>query len=179
MANGYSVAAVGGRREVMQVGSIDQPGMQRTFLLSTTHGAEMPGLGAFMETVRIYREESVPEQLWTYGKRLKAGLSEVSARHGLDKHFVIDGPAISLNYLTLDHEGKPSMALRTLYAQEMIRHGVLMPWVAVSQSHGDAELRLTLDAADKALAVVRQALDGRVEDFLEGPAIKPVFRSYN
>jgi len=56
---------------------------------------------------------------------------------------------------------------------------VLMPWVAVSQSHGDAELRLTLDAADKALAVVRRALDGRVEDFLEGPAIKPVFRSYN
>lgn len=179
MANGYSVAAVGGRREVMQVGSIDQPGMQRTFLLSTTHGAEMPGLGAFIETVRIYREEAVPEQLWAYGKRLKEGLSEVAVRHGLEKHFVLDGPAISFNYLTLDHEGQPSMALRTLYAQEMIRHGVLMPWVAVSQSHGDVELRLTLDAADKALAVMRQALDGRVEDFLEGPAIKPVFRSYN
>ena len=179
MANGYSVAAVGGRREVMQVGSIDQPGMQRTFLLSSTHGAEMPGLGAFIETVRIYKEESVPEQLWAYGKRLKAGLTEVSVRHGLDKHFVMDGPAISLSYLTLNREGKPSMPLRTLYAQEMIRHGVLMPWVAVSQSHGDAELRLTLDAADKALAVLRRALDGRVEDFLEGPAIKPVFRSYN
>lgn len=179
MANGYSVAAVGGRREVMQVGSIDQPGMERTFLLSTTHGAEMPGLGAFIETVRIYKEESVPEQLWAYGKRLRDGLTEVSVRHGLEKHFVMDGPAISLNYLTLDHEGKPNMALRTLYAQEMVRHGVLMPWVAVSQSHGESELQLTLEAADKALAVLRQALDGRVEDFLEGPAIKPVFRSYN
>jgi glutamate-1-semialdehyde 2,1-aminomutase len=61
----------------------------------------------------------------------------------------------------------------------MIRHGVLMPWVAVSQSHGDTELALTLDAADKALAVLKQALDSKVEDFLLGPAIKPVFRSHN
>jgi glutamate-1-semialdehyde 2,1-aminomutase len=179
MANGYSVAAVAGRRDVMQVGSIDQPGMERTFLLSTTHGAEMPGLAAFMETVRIYQAEAVTDHLWSYGKRLKAGLSEVAARHGLAQHFVIDGPAISLNYLTLDGDKKPSMALRTLYAQEMIRQGILMPWVAVSQSHGDTELALTLDAADKALTVLKQALDFKVEDYLLGPAIKPVFRSHN
>jgi glutamate-1-semialdehyde 2,1-aminomutase len=54
-----------------------------------------------------------------------------------------------------------------------------MPWVAVSHSHGDTELALTLDAADKALAVLKQALDSKVEDFLLGPAIKPVFRSHN
>ncbi|MBI2307924.1 MAG: glutamate-1-semialdehyde 2,1-aminomutase [Rhodocyclales bacterium] len=179
MANGYSVAAVAGRREVMQVGSIDNPGMERTFLLSTTHGAEMPGLAAFIETVRIYQAEAVTDHLWGYGKLLKSGLTELASRHGLSQHFVMDGPAISLNYLTLDHDGKPSMALRTLYAQEMIRHGVLMPWLAVSQSHGEAELALTLEAADKALAVVKQALDSRVEDFLLGPAIKPVFRSHN
>jgi glutamate-1-semialdehyde 2,1-aminomutase len=71
------------------------------------------------------------------------------------------------------------MALRTLYAQEMIRHGILMPWVAVSQSHGDTELALTLDAADKALAVFKLALDSRVENFLLGSVIKPVFRSHN
>ena len=45
MANGFSVAAVGGRREVMEVGSINRPGMERTFLLSTTHGAETDGPG--------------------------------------------------------------------------------------------------------------------------------------
>lgn len=179
MANGYSVAAVAGRRNVMQVGSIDQPGMERTFLLSTTHGAEMPGLAAFIETVRIYQTEAVTDHLWSYGKRLKSGLNEVAARHGLTQHFVLDGPAICLNYLTLDGDGKPSMALRTLYAQEMIRHGILMPWVAVSQSHGDTELALTLDAADKALAVFKQALDSRVENFLQGSIIKPVFRSHN
>ncbi|MBS0308525.1 MAG: glutamate-1-semialdehyde 2,1-aminomutase [Proteobacteria bacterium] len=179
MANGFSVAAVGGRRDVMRVGSIDEPGMERTFLLSSTHGAEMPGLGAFIETVRIYQEDKVTDHLWQYGKKLKAGLNEVAQRHGLSQHFVMDGPAISLNYLTLDRDGKPSMALRTLYAQEMIQRGVLMPWIAISQSHGDAELAMTLEAADGALAVLKQALDDKIENFLVGPAIRPVFRSHN
>lgn len=179
MANGYSVAAIGGRREVMQVGSIDQPGMERTFLLSTTHGAEMPGLGAFIETARIYKDENVTDHLWAYGARLREGLIQVANRHGLAKHFVMDGPAISLNYLTLDSDGASSLPLRTLFAQEMIRAGVLMPWIAISQSHGDTELAMTLDAADRALAVLSKALDGSVEDYLEGPAIKPVFRSRN
>jgi glutamate-1-semialdehyde 2,1-aminomutase len=61
----------------------------------------------------------------------------------------------------------------------MIKRGVLMPWIAISQSHGDAELALTLEATDGALGVLKQALDGKVEDFLEGPAIRPVFRSHN
>jgi glutamate-1-semialdehyde 2,1-aminomutase len=56
---------------------------------------------------------------------------------------------------------------------------VMMPWLAISQSHGNTELDLTLAAADGALQVLRQALDGRVEDFLQGPAIRPVFRSHN
>jgi glutamate-1-semialdehyde 2,1-aminomutase len=179
MANGYSVAAVAGRREVMQVGSIDTDGMERTFLLSTTHGAEMPGLGAFIETVRVYRERDIVGHLWAYGKRLSAGLADVARRHGLASHFTVDGPPISLAYGVFGQDGKPSLGLRTLFAQEMIRRGVLMPWIAVCGAHGDAELQITLDAADGALAVLRRALDGRLEDFLIGPAVRPVFRARN
>jgi glutamate-1-semialdehyde 2,1-aminomutase len=43
MANGYALAALGGKRELMELGSIDQAGAERTFLLSTTHGPEMVG----------------------------------------------------------------------------------------------------------------------------------------
>jgi glutamate-1-semialdehyde 2,1-aminomutase len=179
MANGHSVAAVGGRREVMQVGSIDQPGMERTFLLSTTHGAEMPGLAAFIETARIYRAEDVTGHHWRYCIRLRDGIHEISRRHGVNDHFMLDGPAIALNILALDLKKQPSLALRTLFAQEMIRHGVLMPCIAVSQSHGDSELARTLEAVDKALAVFSRALESGTEDFLIGPAMKPVFRSHN
>lgn len=179
MANGFSVAAVGGRREIMEVGAIDRPGMQRTFLLSTTHGAEMPGLGAFLATLRIYREEDVVGHLWRYGAALRDGIAQVAARHGLAAQVHTDGPAICLNYLTRDRDGTPSLALRTLLAQELLARGVMMPWIAVSQAHGPAELEQTLTALDGALAVYAQALDGGVERFLQGPAIRPVFRPTN
>ena len=179
MANGFSVAAVGGRREIMEVGSIDRPGMERTFLLSTTHGAEMTGLGAFLETQRIYREEDVVGHLWDYGRRFAEVFAQASARHGLSRQVHLDGPAIALNYLTRDASGNVSMPLRTLLAQELLKRGVMMPWIAVSQSHGDEELRLTADALDGALGVYAQALDGGVERFLEGPAVRPVFRTHN
>jgi glutamate-1-semialdehyde 2,1-aminomutase len=179
MANGFSVAAVAGRREVMEVGSIDKPGSERTFLLSTTHGGEMSGLGAFVETVKIYREQSVCRQLWEYGHRLRKGLQAIAAEQGVAEHFVLEGPSICLNYVTRDADGKPSMSFRTLFAQEMLTGGVMMPWIAVSAAHGEIELELTLIAARKALAVYKQALDHGVDRYLRGHALKPVFRRYN
>jgi glutamate-1-semialdehyde 2,1-aminomutase len=179
MANGFSVAAVTGRREVMEVGSIEKPGAERTFLLSATHGGEMCGLGAFIETVRIYKEQDVCRHLWAYGEKLRNGLNLVAAECGVDKHFSMDGPSISLNYITRDAAGSPSMKFRTLFSQEMIRQGVLIPWIAVSLAHSDAELAITIEAARKALKVYASALNDGVEKYLEGPEIKPVFRKYN
>ena len=179
MANGFSVAAVVGRREVMEVGGIDKPGVERTFLLSTTHGGEMCGLGAFIETVKIYQEKDVCRHLWSYGARLRDGLTAVAQECGVGGHFVMDGPAICLNYLTKDKSGALSTKFRTLFSQEMIRAGVLMPWVAVSYAHGESELDLTLTAARSALKVYASALEDGVENFLTGPEIKPVFRKHN
>ena len=179
MANGFAVAAVAGRREVMEVGAIDKAGAERTFLLSTTHGGEMAGLGAFIETVRVYRETDVCRHLWRYGERLRDGLEAVAAERGVREQFLMDGPAINLNFVTRDAEGKPSAAFRTLFLQEMVRRGVLMPWIAVSLAHGDAELELTLEAARGALGVYRDALDGGVGKFLQGAPVQPVFRRFN
>ena len=59
MANGYALAALGGRRELMELGSIDRAGMERTFLISSTHGSEQVGLAAFLATLDIYGGEDV------------------------------------------------------------------------------------------------------------------------
>jgi len=179
MANGFSLAAVVGRREFMEVGSIDKPGMERTFLLSSTHGAEMPALGAFVEATRINEADDVPGHLWAYGRRLKDGRAEVATRHGLQDHVFMEGPAIALNYITRDAAGQPSLPMRTLFSQEMLKRGVMMPWLAISQAHGDTELTLTMEALDGALGVYKQALEGGVDSRLDGPAIKPVFRTHN
>jgi glutamate-1-semialdehyde 2,1-aminomutase len=179
MANGFSVAALVGRREIMDVGSISTPGAERTFLLSTTHGGEMSSLRAFIETVKVYKEMKVCEHHWHYGEKLRNGLLGLAREFGISDQFGIDGPPISMNFTTRDKSGTLSMAFRTLFSQEMARNGVLMSWIAVSLSHGEVELQLTLEAARKALQVYSRALNDGVDKFLEGPAVKPVFRKYN
>ena len=179
MANGFSVAAVTGRREIMEVGAINKPGEERTFLLSTTHGGEMCGLGAFIETMAIYQEKDVCRHLWDYGARLRDGFNAIARECGVADYFKIDGPAICLNYVTMDEVNAFSLKFRTLFAQEMIKGGVLIPWIAVSLAHGDEELDITLTAARNALNVYASALTDGVENFLVGPEVKPVFRKYN
>jgi glutamate-1-semialdehyde 2,1-aminomutase len=179
MANGFAVAALVGRKELMDIGSIDVSGSERTFLLSTTHGAEMPGMGAFLETVAVYEEHDVIGHLWKYGKKLFDGINEISKGLGLTEYFYMDGSYISMNYVTKNEAGNISMAFRTLFSQELIKNGVLMPWIAPSYAHGEEELQITLNAVFAALEVYKLALANGVEKYLVGHEIKPVFRQFN
>ena len=69
--------------------------------------------------------------------------------------------------------------MRTLFLQETIRRGVLMPSLVVSYSHDDDDIDRTLSALDGALTVYRQALDDGVERLLVGRPSEPVMRSHN
>lgn len=179
MANGFSVSCIAGRREIMELGSIEFEGRERVFLLSTTHGAEMAGLGAFVATMNMMRREKVVEHLWSYGQSLKELFAKKAEEHRVAHSFRIGGVACSPWYATLDNQGQVSLPLRTLFSQEMIKNGVLMPWIALSMRHGAEELRVTADALDRTLPVYRKALEEGVDNYLVGPAIKPVFRKYN
>ena len=179
MANGFSVSCIAGRREIMELGSIETAGQERLFLLSTTHGAEMSGLGAFVATVKFMQKHQVVEHLWDYGQKLMAMMQRQAEAHGIAHCFKVGGIACSPYYLTLDQSGANSLALRTLFSQEMIRNGVLMPWIALSYRHGQDELATTERALDQTLKVYRQAIEDGVEKYLKGEVIKPVFRKFN
>src|SRR5690606_28759928 len=56
MGNGFAVAALAGRREIMERGGLHHP-HDRVFLLSTTHGAETSGLAAARAVIETYRRE--------------------------------------------------------------------------------------------------------------------------
>ena len=179
MANGFSVACVAGKREIMQLGSIEFPGQERVFLLSTTHGAEMGGLGAFVAAVKFLKREPVIEHLWSYGQKLINLMNQLAQDHGVAHSLQVNGIPCAPHYLTLDAHGVPSLSLRTLFAQEMVRNGVLMPWIALSYRHGDTELSLTEQALRAALPVYRRALEEGTDALLLGPSIKPIFRRFN
>jgi glutamate-1-semialdehyde 2,1-aminomutase len=179
MANGFSVAAVAGKREIMSLGSIENIGQERLFLLSTTHGAEMSGLGAFVETMKFLKQNNVIKHLWRYGKTLKELINATAKEYGIEKYFVADGIDCSPYYLTFDKNGINSLEFRTLFAQEMIKNGVMMPWIALSYAHGEKELKITKLALEKCFEVYKKALDEGIDKYLHSPSIKPVFRKYN
>ena len=179
MANGFSVAAVAGKREIMELGSIEKEGQERLFLLSTTHGAEMNGLGAFVESIKFIKKNNVIEHIWDFGEKLINLMNTTAKECGVEKYFIAGGVACSPYYLTFDKEGNNSLGLRTLFAQEMIKHNVMMPWLAISYAHGEKELILTKKALEKTFEVYAKAVDEGYEKYLVGDVIKPVFRKYN
>jgi len=178
LANGFSVSALVGRREIMELGGLrtDRP---RVFLLSTTHGAETHALAAAVATMRIYALEDVVGHLHRMGERLRAGVEAAARRHGVDGHCGVVGRGCNLLYFTRDRDGKPSQPMRTLFMQELIRHGVLGPSFVLSYSHGPADIDRTVEAVDAAMAVYARALEDGPEGMLQGPPVKPVYRRFN
>ena len=179
LANGFSVSALAGRREFMRLGGLDHYDRPRVFLLSTTHGAETHALAAAIATMRVYQHEGVIEHLYRQGTRLEAQVQEVIRRHGLTEFVKILGRPCCLHYTPLDQDGRPSQAFRTLFLQETIRRGVLMPSLVVSYSHTDDDIDRTVAAIDGALEMYRRALDDGVERYLVGRPSQTVYRAYN
>jgi len=98
---------------------------------------------------------------------------------GIQPDVRVGGPACKPVLSITGRDGLPSMPLRTLFMQEMMRHGVIMPQVTIAFRHGDAELEHARRALDVALPVVAEGLRSGIEPLLLGPAVKPVFRRFN
>ncbi len=179
MANGFALAALVGKREIMELGGIRQAGAERVFLISTTHGSEMSAFGAFLATLTEYKARAVTDGFWAYGRALTSGMNAIAREEGISAHFEVTGFGCSPVYVTRDAQGNPDLGFRTLFSQCMVEGGVLMPFIALSAAHGPAELDRTLTAARSALRTYAQALSDGLDQYLRGAVIKPVFRKYN
>jgi glutamate-1-semialdehyde 2,1-aminomutase len=73
IANGFPLAAVGGRREVMA-------GVSRTWI-SSTLATELVSLAAARATLGVIQRDGVPARLRTLGGRLLEGLELLARRH--------------------------------------------------------------------------------------------------
>jgi glutamate-1-semialdehyde 2,1-aminomutase len=178
MGNGFAIAALAGKREIMKLGGLDHTG-ERVFLLSTTHGAETHALAAARETLNIYGRCHVVEHLYRQGERLRAGIKACIMRHGITGQFEVLGRAPNLIYATKDADGRGSQGFRTLFLQEMIRGGIIAPSFVVSFSHSDEVIDQTIEIVDRALRVYARALAEGLEKYLLGPTVKPVNRRFN
>jgi glutamate-1-semialdehyde 2,1-aminomutase len=178
MANGFSVSALVGRRELMERGGLRHD-EERVFLLSTTHGAEIHSLAAAIATMSTYEADDVVVALHEAGRRLREGVEAAATGRGVGDFVRVVGRDCNLVFETRDPDGAPSQPYRTLFMQELVRRGVLAPSFVVNYSHDGAAIDATVEAVDEALEVYRRALEDGVERYLVGPAVKPVYRRYN
>lgn len=178
LGNGFSVSALAGKREIMELGGL-RTDKEKVFLLSTTHGAETHALAAAIATINAYKERDVVDVLYRRGERLAAGVERVVDEMGLTGYVGVEGRPCNLVYFTRNQDKKPSQAFRTLFMQELIKMGVLGPSFVDSYSHSEEDIDHTIEAVGEALVVYKKALELGADKFLEGRSVKPAIRRFN
>lgn len=177
LGNGFAVSALAGRRELMELGGL-RTDADRVFLLSTTHGPETAGLAAYLAVVRAYRERDVVAEMERAGTALATAVSAEIEAAGLSDHVAVLGRPTCLVFATRDAQLQPSQAYRTLFLQELIRHGVLGQSFVVSAAHTAADVEHTAEAVARALVVYGRAVEaGTVDGLLTGRPVAPALRA--
>lgn len=165
MGNGFPIAAIGGRRELMErytttwTGDVHYGG---------TYNGNAVGVEAAIATIEVLEDEAVHEHLFALGDRMRAGLREIADEAGIPalvsgygSLFVLlfmDGPLESYDdVLRSDNE------LFEAYRRELIKRGVFeMPESLgrshIGYSHTAGDVDLSLEAARESL---RATLDSR------------------
>ncbi|HYC31670.1 MAG TPA: aminotransferase class III-fold pyridoxal phosphate-dependent enzyme [Gemmatimonadales bacterium] len=146
VANGYPLAAVGGRADVMDH-------VRRTWI-SSTLATEWFSLSAAIATLRVMDEARVPEHLAAVGGRWLAGLGELARRH---EKLVVRAAGLP-EMCHLEFRSEP---LSGRVAMEALRRGLLFKRGAynfVSLAHDAAAVARGLELLDAALSAAGRSV---------------------
>ena len=172
LGNGLPISAIVGRREFMAV--FDE------IFFSFTYGGDTLALAAAMATLERLRDGHAIEHLWRQGARLRDGYNELAQSSGIGRNTACYGLAPRTVIAFRDADGAESLALKSIFQQEVVRRGVLSAgYHNVMHAHSDEDVEQILEAYAAAVAVMVEALaDGDLEGRLQGPPVQPVFRSF-
>ena len=180
MANGFSVSALAGKKEIMELGGIDHKNGERVFLLSTTHGGETHSLAAAIATINEIREKNLIKHFWHIGESLQKGIINAAKEVGALDFIEVIGYGCKPGIILKNEKGEVSMAARTIFLQETIQRGLLIPYVVPSYAHKDEDVALAVDIIRDALVKLKNiSQQCSIEEAVEGNVVKPVFRKFN
>jgi glutamate-1-semialdehyde 2,1-aminomutase/spore coat polysaccharide biosynthesis protein SpsF len=170
MANGYPLAAVVGRREIMEL--FDE------IFFSFTFGGETLSLAAARATMAEMCEKKVIVHLWDHGQRLQDGYNTLARAYGIAQLTECIGlpPRTVVSFRNQD--GTESLLLKSLFQQECVQRGVLFSGGHnLSFSHSVEDIDYTLRVYRTALEIIADAIaQGNVDARLNGTPVEPVFR---
>lgn len=165
MGNGYAMAAVVGKKEVME-------SAQESFI-SSTFWTEGIGLIASITTINKCIEKNVPAHLIMIGNQISRGWEDLSKEHSLPLEVMGIPPLTTFHF-----EADNSQILHTIFTQEMLKRGFLASKsVYAAYSHTDRQVEDYLANAGEVFNIIRKGVDkGTINSLLKGPVAHAGFK---
>jgi glutamate-1-semialdehyde 2,1-aminomutase len=169
MANGYAVAALGGRRELMQRFTTTAHG---DVLFGGTYNANAVGVAAALATIEILEDADVYAHLFALGERMRDGLAQVTRDAGVPAWVSGYGSVFVLLFMegplrSYEDCLRNDVELFLEYRRQLRRRGVFEMPENVGRSHvmwrhTEADVDRTLELAGESLRAARDALRRRI-----------------
>ena len=170
MGNGFPISCIVGRADVMKI-------FEEAFF-SFTFGGEVASMAAAMKVLDILEGTDALNRMNVNGRVLQEGLNALATRAGLQDRIICTGYSPWSLIRFLDAEGKDSFLLRSLFAQECVKRGVLaLATHNMTAAHDPLAIEGTLKIyAEVCKTMAKWLSDPHPEAHLEGEMIQPVFR---
>jgi len=161
MANGFPIAAVGGRKDVMKV-------LEGDCFVSSSFGGDLVGITASLETIKVIEERGVIKHIWDRGASLKQAFNSIAQNDKID--------AECIGYPCRTFFRFPSPTHKTVFWQECLKKGVMFGHAQfTTMSHGVQDIDKAIDAMRHSMRMLRKYGDD-IKDVLEGKVAKETLR---
>jgi len=163
IANGFPLAAVAGRRELMERFTTNEAGDVH---FGGTYNGNAVAVEAGLATIELLEDGRVHEHVFALGERMRAGLAEIAARAGIAAYVGGYGSLFVLCFMDGPLERyedvlRNDTALFLRYRRELVARGVFEMPESLGRSHIGASH--TGDDVDRALEVAEVALAAALE----------------
>jgi glutamate-1-semialdehyde 2,1-aminomutase len=164
IANGFSLAAIGGRASIMAEFNTHPDG---EVFYGGTYNGNAPVVAAALATIGVMEREPVHEHIFALGERMRAGLATVAANAGVPAVAGGFGSLFVLSFLegeVRDHDdvARNDTELFLAYRRQLVQRGSFEVPENVGRSH--IGYSHTVEDIDRSLAIAEEALAAALDE---------------
>ncbi|HAT1774447.1 TPA: aminotransferase class III-fold pyridoxal phosphate-dependent enzyme [Legionella pneumophila] len=170
MANGYPLAALVGRKDIMQ--------LMTEIFFSFTFGGETLSLAASYATINKIQSQPVIEKLFTLGTQLKEGIHQLIDKYSMEDFLSCVGHPSWSFLIFKDIEPYTSWDIKTLWIQEILARGVLSFGTHnLSYAHNEYDIDNLLKIYNEVFPLLREAIAQKnLHKLLRTEPLQPLFK---
>lgn len=165
MSNGYPMAAVIGKRRIMEA--------SQTSFISSTYWTDRMGPVAALASINKIINFKIYDYLTIKGKQIKSIWHELGEKHKIEIKIGGMDPVAHFSFMS-----KNPLEIKTLFTQIMLEKGFLASTAFyASYAHKQEHIELYKLAADSAFDTIKKAIeDNKVSKLLKGPVCHSGFQ---